>query len=171
MNVDSIEQIILQNTFTKTDYLKRLTYLREFLEQKFFAANPTSFADYLTSVHASHYDRESMDKWDESFFNLFTKDNLYLLINGLIEKMKGLQTLTLYLPVVLDDYQLDSLGKWFRQNLNPELIMDIRLNPDLISGCAYAWNGKYKDLSFKSFMSKKQDIISKILEAYAVEKL
>ena len=147
MNVRQIEQIILNNTYTKSDFLKRLTIIREYLEAKFFTDSQLSFSDFLDKLKVSLYEREALIRFDDSFFGLFTKDNLYQLIKGLTENLKSLPLLTLYTPVMLDDLQLDELGKWFRQNLNPELIMDIRINPLLVSGCAYVWKGKYKDLS------------------------
>src|SRR3989338_5603413 len=152
MNVSQIEQIILQNTFSKTDYLRRLTILREFLEKKYFSDGSITFLDFLNQIKASQHDREATVFWEEHFFNLFTKDNLYL-------------------PVMLDDYQIDDLGRWFRTNINPEVLMDIKINLLMVSGCAYVWKGKYHDLSLHYFLSKKQSIINKIIEAYAAENL
>ena len=85
--------------------------------------------------------------------------------------LKALPVLTLYLAVILDDDQMDQLGIWFRKNLNPELIIDMRINPGLVSGCAYVWNNQYKDLSFHNFISQKQSLINKIIDSYAQEQL
>ena len=171
MNVREIQQILLNNTYTKPDYIRRLTLIREYLESRFFAENKINFSDYLVNVKALQIDREALSVLDEHFFHLFTKDNVYLLINGLTESLKVLPTLTLYLAVMLDDYQIIELGKWFRQNLNPELIIDVRCNPTLVSGCSYVWNNRYKDLSLHYFLSKKQELINRILDAYAKQQL
>jgi len=171
MNVSQIEQIILNNTFSKTDYLRRLTILREFLEKKYFSDGNMIFLDFLNQIKASQHDREATALWDVNFFNLFTKDNLYLVINSLVASLKSLPILTVYLPVMLDDYQIDELGRWFRTNINPEVLMDIKINLLLVSGCAYVWKGKYHDLSLHFFLSKKQSVINKIIEAYAAENL
>ena len=171
MNVSQIEQIILKKTFSKADYLRRVTILREFLEKKYFSDGNTNFLEFLTQIKASQHDREAAALWDENFFNLFTKDNLYLVINCLVSALKSLPILTVYLPVMLDDYQIDELGRWFRTNINPEVLMDIKINLLMVSGCAYVWKGKYHDLSLHYFLSKKQTVINKIIEAYAVENL
>ena len=171
MDVRQLQSIVLTNTYTKTDYLRRLTILREFLENKFYKEKDLKLVDFLTRTKVSQHDRETLEKLDVNFFNLFTVDNLYTIINGLTAALKALPILTLYLAVILDEYQLDELGKWFRQNLNPELIMDVRCNPTLVSGCSYVWNNKYKDLSLHYFLSQKQELINKIIDAYTSQKI
>ena len=171
MDVRQIQQIIITKTFTKPDYIKRVTILREYLETKFFKDPSISFEKYLESINITPQDKEAFAALDEHFFNLFTRDNLYLIINGLSESMKSLPVLTLYLAVNMDDIQVNELGIWFRKNLNPELIMDIHCNPTLVTGCAYVWNNKYKDLSLHYILSQKEDLINKIIETYAREQI
>lgn len=170
MNVNQLQQIILSNTFTKADYLKRVRLMRAYLEQQFFTSEKMSFADFLAKLKISQRDREAILPYSQEMFKFFTYDNTYLLIDGLLASMKSLPLLTLYLAVILDDYQIDDLGKWFRQNLNPELLMEVHCNPALVSGCAFVWNGKYRDLSLHNFISKKQELITSIIQAYAAEK-
>ena len=88
-----------------------------------------------------------------------------------MDALRTLPVLTLYLAVILDEVQMDELGIWFRNNLNPELIIDVRCNPTIVSGCAYVWNNNYKDLSLHNFLSQKENIINKIIDAYAQEQL
>lgn len=171
MDYQQIEAIILQKTYTKSDYIRRCTILREYLETKFFKDSSLGFSQFLEKANISEYDREALLTLDEHFFNLFTKDNLYLIINGLLETLKSLPVLTLYLAVNLDDSQICQLGTWFRRNLNPELIMEIRCNPTLVTGCAYAWNNRYKDLSLHFLFAQKEEIINKIIESYAREQI
>lgn len=171
MDVNQIQQIILQKTYTKSDYIKRVSILREYLETKFFKDGSLGFPRFLETINISENDRETLLVLDEHFFNLFTKDNLYLIINGLTESLKALPILTLYLAVNLDDSQINLLGRWFRQNLNPELIMEIRCNPTLVTGCAYAWNNHYKDLSLHFLLAQKEELINKIIESYVREQI
>jgi|SRR3989338_9073039 len=171
MEIRQIQNIILQKTYTKTDYLRRVTFIREYLENKMYKNPDFNFLDFLTQKNVSRSDRDALSNLDGNFFNLFTVDNLYLIINGLTDLLKALPVLTLYLAVILDDDQMDQLGIWFRKNLNPELIIDMRINPGLVSGCAYVWNNQYKDLSFHNFISQKQSLINKIIDSYAQEQL
>ena len=171
MDSRQIQQILLAKTFTKSDYLRRVTYIREFLEGRFFKNNKGNFSDYLLQVKVSTHDREAISGLDEHFFNLFTKDNLYPVINSLVEELKPLPVLTLYLAVIVEDYLVDELGIWFRKNLHPELIMEVRCNPTLVSGCAYVWNNQYRDLSLHYFFKKREDLINKIIESYVHEQL
>ncbi|OGG32434.1 hypothetical protein A3I51_02595 [Candidatus Gottesmanbacteria bacterium RIFCSPLOWO2_02_FULL_38_8] len=171
MDVRQIQAIILSKTYTKTDYLRRVTLIREYLERRIYKEPELLFPDYLNMIAASQFDVKALSHLDVHFFNLFTKDNLYLLINGLMDALRTLPVLTLYLAVILDEIQMDELGIWFRNNLNPELIIDVRCNPTIVSGCAYVWNNNYKDLSLHNFLSQKENIINKIIDAYAQEQL
>lgn len=171
MDYRQIEAIILQKTYTKSDYIRRCTVLREYLETKFFKDSSLGFSQFLAKANISENDKGALLTLDEHFFNLFTRDNLYIIINGLSESLKALPVLTLYLAVNLDDPQISQLGRWFRENLNPELIMDVRCNPTLVTGCAYVWNNRYKDLSLHFLFAQKEEFINKIIESYTREQI
>jgi hypothetical protein len=167
MDQHELQNILLETTYTKTDYLRRVRIIREYLEERFFKGNDLRFPDYLGLIKASQHDREAFSMWNDEIMRFFTKDNVYTLINSLAENIKVLPVLTVYLPVNLDDYQIDELGKWFRKSLSPILIMDIHCNPAIISGCAYVWNGKYHDFSLHKLIDIKQDIVNRIISEYA----
>src|SRR3989344_2779473 len=97
MNVHQLQQIILSNTFTRADYLKRVRLMRAYLEQQFFTSEKMSFADFLAKLKISQRDREAILPYSQEMFKFFTYDNTYLLIDGLLESMKPLPLLTLYL--------------------------------------------------------------------------
>ena len=166
MDARQIQQIILRQTFTKSQYLRRLTYIREYLESCFFKNYTADFPAFMREIKASQHDHEALAVLDKHFFNLFTRDNLYPLINTLTEELKVLPVLTLYLSVLIDDYLVDELGVWFRQNLHPELIMEIHIDPTLLAGSAYVWNNRYHDLSLHYFFDQKKDIINQIIDSY-----
>lgn len=171
MDVSQIQSIILAKTYTRADYLRRISLIREYLESRFFKDNPENFTVFLGFQKASHHDHDALNLLDEHFFNLFTRENLYPVINALTESLKSLPVLTVYLAIIIDDYLVDELGVWFRKKLHPELIMEIHCNPSLVSGLAYVWNNKYHDLSLRYFFSKKEEIINKIIEDYAKNQL
>jgi len=171
MDALQIQQIILLKTYTKADYLRRLTFIREFLESRFFKNYQGSFSDFLLKSAVPSHDREAMSNLDEHFFNLWTRENLYPLIVSLSESLKSLPSLTLYLAVLIEDHLIDELGLWFRKNLHPDLIMEVRLNPHLLAGAAFVWNNHYHDLSLRNFFKLKEDIINKIISEYAQKQL
>ena len=171
MDIRQIQQIILTKTFTKADYLRRVTIIREYLESRFFKDFQGDFSLYLEKKAVPIKDRKALTHLDGNFFNLITSDNLYLIINGLVESLKDLPTLTLYLAIIVEDDLVNKLGVWFRQNLHPELIMEVRYDPGLVSGCAYVWNNKYHDLSLHHLFNQKHEVINKIIDAYAREQL
>ena len=171
MDILQLQSIILTKTYTKADYLKRVTFIREYLEGKFFKNQKLNFQQYLIEINCPEYDKVALSRLDDHFFNLFTKDNVYIMVNGLMESLKSLPVLTLYLAIPFDNNLVDSLGFWFRQNLNPELIIDLRTNPALVTGCAYVWNNKYHDLSLSFLLNQNEKIIEKIIESYGQSQL
>jgi len=171
MDTLQIQQIILQTTYTRADYLKNLTLIRKYVESRIFKNYSGKFTDFLLEAKVSRHDRDAISHFDDHFFNFFTRENLYPLISGLTEKLKSLPALTLYLAVMIDDYLIDELGLWFRKNFHPELILEVRINPSLLAGAAFVWKNHYHDLSLHHFFKMKEEIINKIISDYAQHQL
>lgn len=171
MNEFEIQNIILKKTYTKSDYIRRVNQIRAYLEARFYKNYLKSFSDYLFEQLVPLHDHDAIGHLDEHFFNLFTQDNFYPLLNSLTESIKSIPVLTLYLPVIIDNSLIAKLCLWFRANLHPELIMEVHCNPNLVAGAAYVWNNQYHDLSLRNFFSVDDTLITKIVDSYAKTQL
>jgi hypothetical protein len=47
------------------------------------------------------------------------------------------------------------------------MLLDVRLDPERVGGCAIAWNGIYRDYSLRRYMVEKRADIAQIVSEYA----
>lgn len=53
------------------------------------------------------------------------------------------------LATTLPKEEIRRLGQWFRRNVDPQILLDIRQNPDIIGGCQLIWRGFEGDFSLR----------------------
>lgn len=142
--MNEILTTILQDNFTLAQAKERLKSVKEELLKKFFGGEPQK---ELTSM-------------PPAFYQNFTKDNVYDLLNSLETEINKLKILTMYLTFEPDDITLRSIGEFARKMFGPALLLDIKLDPGLIAGTALVWNGVYRDYSVRSNVeAKKSEIL------------
>ena len=59
--------------------------------------------------------------------------------------MKAVITLAVTLP----KKEIQRLGRWFRENVNPRVVLEVRLDPNLVGGCQIIWQGFEGDFSLR----------------------
>jgi hypothetical protein len=167
MTSDQILTSIIKNTYTKAEILRRITLLRQYLEQMFFSGMVDRVSDNLRKLGASTEDVAEITSWGDEFFASFTRENTYDILNEVSKAVENLPIVTVYLAIVPFDEDVKELGNWFRKHLDPKAMLDIRTNTSLIGGCAYVWNGVYREFALHYFLSKNVDEIAKIISQYA----
>ena len=71
---------------------------------------------------------------------------------------------TLYLPFDMPRSELVKLGKWFKENVSPETVVDIQYQPELIGGGAFSWKGQIQDYSLRARIeASKKQILNSLL--------
>lgn len=171
MNENQILSTILPTTFTKAAFYRRLRLLREFLEHKYFEGEPESkIEDFLREGNASRTDVHTLSFVRNKLYRTFTRENIYKILNNLLDAIKELPVVTVYLSNEPTEGETVNLGKWFRKHLDPHLIMDIRLDPTLHTGCAFVWKGIYHNFSLRFYLNKEKKRVLEIVEEYAQNK-
>ncbi len=167
MNEQELLSIILQNTYTKADYLRRLSLLREYFEEKFFSINNQTMTDFLTSQNSSEEDLAAMSSWNPSFYNSFSRNNLYHLLDSLTKYIKEIPIITLYIPIDTSDSDKYALGKWFRTSVATDILLDIRIDEKKVGGLAFIKSSRFFDYSLPYFISKNRNNILKMIDNFA----
>lgn len=81
-----------------------------------------------------------------------------LITPGIIEK---LPLVFITLAVSLPKEEIKRLGQWFRRNVHPQVLLDIRQDPKIIGGCQIIWQGFEGDFSLRrKFQEQKSAKIS-----------
>lgn len=171
MNEQELLTTITKNAYTKSDIQRRLRIFRGYLEHSFYSQeNTLSLEDFLDSKQTASDDRSAIVSWGEAFAGAFTKDTMYHLIDMLIERSNDLPEINVYIPYEPVPGEIAKMGSWFRKNVNPAMLVNLHIDPTILGGCAFAWQGIYRDYSLRHYIMKHRDAIVDIIRRYAEEK-
>lgn len=166
MTEDQLFQTILADTYTLTDFHRRLKLLRDYLENTFFTEERQSLSDFFKKHQISTSDLEILVAWGDNFYQSFAQENIYKILRNLEEKAKNLPIVTVYLPIAINSLLPYQIGKWFRQNLEYAVLIDLKTDYSLVSGAAVVCKGIYHDFSLHYYISKQKEEILNIISNY-----
>ena len=144
---------ILKDTFTLSQLKSRIRALKGSFLKKFFGGEIPNTA----------LDLNWISSLPPSFNQQFTKDNVYRIFDELEAQISKLPILTIYLTFEPDEATTYQIGSFARKTFRNTLLLDIKLDPALLAGCALVWNGVYKDFSLRA---KLQENRVKILDNF-----
>lgn len=171
MTDDIVLPIILRNTFTFADFYRRVDFMRELLEHRFF--DPT-----LQSEERSHMletyrgaeirpeDRTAVAEWGEGVFGAMSAGNLHDRIDALKRDAEALPRLTLYVPILMNSANAKMVGQWCREHVAADVMLDLHVDPASTGGCSYVFHDVYRDFSFSYFVSKRRTDLVQLIRAY-----
>lgn len=153
---------ILASTYTSSRLTKRLRLLREYLNQSFFSKK----YDFSSQSYVDKEDLEWIKNLDEQFLKQFKAESLDQTLDSLLEEAKKLPVLVIYIPVDFPDEEINRISQNVRQNLNKTILIDFKLDPTLLAGCAFVWNGVYKDYSLRKKIDANRESILAQLKGF-----
>lgn len=140
--MNNILTTILKDTYSLTQLKHRVRILKAYLLKHLFAST--------TDSSPSPVDLNWLKSLSADFYHQFNKDNVYQIFTDLEKQITNCPVLTMYLTFEPDEMALPQIGSFARQQFNkPSLILDIKIDPNLITGAALAWKGVYKDYSLR----------------------
>ena len=147
---------ILKETFSLNGLKHRLRILKSNLLKTFFG-------NEKEEVTLSTQDLNWLKSLPLSFYQQFNKDNVYQIFFDLEAAEAKLKILTMQLTFEPDEDALNQIGTFARKIFDPTIILDIKLNPNLIAGAALVWKGIYRDYSLRTKIEEKKP---EILEGF-----
>jgi len=158
-----LSSAILSNTFSMTDLYRRADLLQRFLENAFFEVKalgakrvPELRAYYRDSDPETAAHAAAIATWGEEKLAEYSAENLYDRIRALKQAVRTLPKLTLYVPVHFAPAQTERIGAWCRSTIAPDIILDLRIDPAAVGGCAFVYNSSFHDVSFTYFSRKSR---------------
>lgn len=163
---------ILKNTYTKTDALKRLRILKEFVSLKLFGAEDQTETgtlkdrfleeDLIWLNNIFGQDVTKINKQDLS--KQFEANNVYHQFEQWEETIKNTQTLTLYIPITIPDQSIIQVGQYLRQSYGQNFLIDLKYDPTLVAGVALVWKGVYKDYSIRQKLQQNREKVTSLIK-------
>lgn len=146
---DEIFDIILKDTYSLSQLKHRLRILKSNLLKTFFGSESEN-------IPLSAQDLDFLKSLPENFYEKFNKDNVYQKFTELDQKINTLDILTMYLPFETDEATVNQISLFARKTFRPTLILDIKLDPNLIAGTSLVWKGIMRDYSLRAKIQEKK---------------
>lgn len=151
---------ILETTFTTSQLTRRIRSLRYYITNRLYSPNKAQLPQSINEE-----DLYWLVELGENFYKNFTKSNTNQILENFYNQAKSTKTFLMYIPFDMPPEEMLALGQKLRQNYAPNLLLDIKHDPELIGGPALIINGKYIDLSMrKKIEDNKNTIVARIRE-------
>jgi len=163
-------QTLCATTYTVADMRRRLGLLQEGAEVALFNNQTTDTVAAMKSAitdRGSERDVVVMMDWEDAVFAQFTAGNIRERTTALQQAVDALPVMTLYIPVLFPESELAAMAAWCREACAPQLLFDVRVDPQVAGGCAFVWNDNYHDFSFRAQSKNHPGVITKQLQTYA----
>lgn len=164
MNADLQAQAILDKiltgTYTYTDALRRIKAVRQFILDQVFASAIGSF------TASNEVDTAWLSSLGADFYGQFNPQNVYELMDQVEKKLNTLQVLVIYLPFEIPQGEVVRVGGKLRAEYGQNFLVDFKIDPNLIAGCALVWNSIYKDYSVRQRIEDNRAQIINIIRGY-----
>ncbi|MFA7309713.1 MAG: hypothetical protein WC050_02305 [Candidatus Paceibacterota bacterium] len=164
---------VLKNTFSASDLYRRADILQRFFEHFFFElSSHTGERCDLIRAYYRDSDGETLGHavavaaWGAGVLDQFTAENLYERIREFKHAVQSLPKLTLYVPVHFPAAQIERIGRWCRTEIQPDVILDLRIDSGTVGGCAFAYHNAFHDVSFTYFSNKERKTLVDLVHSY-----
>lgn len=170
---DALPAAVFKNTYSVGDLYHRADLLQRFLEHYFFETHDSheSRIDLLKMYYrdvdpetASHV--AAIAAWGSEFADLFSAENVYEKMRAFKASARSYEKLTLYIPVHFGPAQMERIGSWCRAKVAPEVMLDLRIDPTAVGGCAFVYRNTFHDFSFTYFASNVRSKLVDLLRRY-----
>ena len=161
----------IEHTYSRADFAYRIGVVKEFLSFLFF----TERKDEVTNEAIESFEKKGHPVADTAFlrslpkpfFEGLTKDSFNKELDRLAEAAEKLPTLSLTMPVMLDDENREAIGAWVRKELGKDVVLNLASDPEVGVGCQIVWNSQLHDFGFDHYLEanrkKVEDGIARIV--------
>ncbi len=174
-NMDTaLLQKILNLTYTKKQIQHRLGIFKEILNlwlftdngktplaaviEKYIADNPRLHKDDIEIIHTVMPELEKLIKPENA------DKQANELLKQLGEGLTHNNVVSIYFGFDYDDQVIADIGKWFKTKMGYNYVLEPSFDGNLIGGCAYSYNGIYRDTSIRARIEQnKQAILESLL--------
>lgn len=167
MDTQNFLDIILENTFTKADVIRRLRVLRMILEHTLFSPNPNA-KQYIESLHVAASDVDIVNIWIAKTTLKFSQDNLYKALKKISDDVDKIPNIIFYIASeIKDPTYLEKITTWVRTYIEPKALLELKVDPKKVGGLAFVQKGILQDYSLEYFMKQKRKDILDMVGTYA----
>jgi hypothetical protein len=158
---------MLKNTYTTDDLIERLGHMRTYYGVKIFSENSNKTLDEVLRTQCEPHTLKRLKEWERAF----EADNIqplvvYEALDTVQEEVVGMPTVTLYVPARFSPEDVERFGAWFRSNVQPNILLTLRVDPRSTGGCSMIWKHTYYDFSLHYYIQKNRDAVVKVVNEH-----
>ena len=164
---------ICENTHTTNDFHRRLGLLQECLEEVLYHDDAHADINSRITLGVAHAqkvgtseDAQALEEWGVAVWSLFQIRNVVAVITKIKEEGELLPVLTLYIPVAFDTQGTKLVSVWCRENINPQILLELVVDSKVTGGCAFVLNDTYHDFSLRHAVEQNKGIVTQLLSSY-----
>jgi len=151
---------ILENTYTTDDLIERLGLMRMYYGKHIFAKSAELTIDDVLGNECEEHTLEALKEWEKGFkAHRIQPIVVYEALDTVQEEVAGMPSVILYVPVRFTGEHVIRFGKWFRTNIQPNILITMRVDPRAAGGCSLIWKNTYYDFSLHYFIQRNRDDI------------
>jgi len=162
-----IISIMLKNTYTTDDLIERLGHMRTYYGVKIFSEGSTKTLDDVLRAQCEPHTLKRLAEWEQAFDAGKVQPLLvYEALDTVQEEVAGMPTVMLYVPARFNPEDVERFGTWFRENVQPNILLTLRVDPRSTGGCSMIWKHTYYDFSLHYYIQKNRDAIVRVLNEH-----
>jgi hypothetical protein len=146
---------ILITTYTLSSLKRRLKALKSRLSEQYYGGD--------TNKEMVEDEKLWLNTYGVQFLSEFQKETFYQTMGKIEQLVQKITPFTIYLAFEPAEEQVNQIGTKVREMFTQKLIIDIKLDPEIIGGSAFIWNGVYKDYSIRNTLKMDRE---KLLQSF-----
>lgn len=151
---DKILDKILTTTYTMASLKRRLKALKSRLSEHFFGGD--------TNKAMVQAELTWLNTYGVQFLTDFNKETFYQSMGKIDHLVEDIKPLTIYLAFDPEEEQVNQIGTRVRDLYTQKLVIDIKIDKELIGGSAFISNGVYKDYSIRNTIQQDKEAAAKL---------
>lgn len=162
-----IVSIMLADTYTTDDVVERIALLRRYYGVKLFAGGSQTTLRESVGAECDEFTVGVLENWETKFAAAGIQQLVvYEALDAIEEDLSGMPSVSLYVPIRFTHEHIERFCRWFRQSVQPNILLSLRVDPRVGGGCGVIWNDVYHDLSLKYHIHEKRAEVVEMFNRY-----
>ncbi len=165
-----IISIMLGNTYTTDDLVERLGLMRTYYNERLFVEGSTATLQQVLGGQCEQHTLESLMSWEAKFLESEIQPLIvYESLGTVQEELTTMPAVVLYVPLRFPPEHVERIGTWFRENVQPNILVSLKVDPRATGGCSIVWKDRYYDFSLHYFIQDKREEVVQMFNTHMHE--
>lgn len=157
---DKVFDLLFQTSFTASQLRRRTNLVKTFYEKYIYGGTKPQPQDFFTNP----LDWQWFLTYQSPLYQALSSPSARSELANLDNDLKQIQVITCFTAVHVPEDRLEPLVSKLRQDIGPNVILETRIDPNIIGGCVIIYKGLVKDYSIRNKIASQKSQILQVLE-------